>query len=178
MTTLQSLEIFYAQNGYEKDGGAESKWFEVKFPIFTLKLPNPEWRRKIIYLHDIHHVINGCDTSWKGEAFIAGWEVANGFGRHFPISLLITWTMGYSMFINPKDVVEGYKKGVRDKGVIALGMQKNDLLSMEFAELKNRVESPSDSGMGFSGWLTFILWLIISQIVLLGPFILALLIIL
>ena len=29
-------------------------------------------------LHDVNHILSGCDTSWRGELEIAAWELASG----------------------------------------------------------------------------------------------------
>ena len=83
-----------------------------------LKLPNRKFRKDVIHIHDIHHILNNCNTSWKGEAFISAWEISTGFYKYFPICIFSLWTMGYSIWIHPQDVLKGFKKGLNNVGVI------------------------------------------------------------
>ena len=73
MTISQLLQQFYKENNFKDDGGENEDFFELKFKLFTLKLPNSQFRKDVIHIHDIQHVLYSCDTTWKGEAFIAGW---------------------------------------------------------------------------------------------------------
>ena len=54
-----------------------------------LKLPNPQFRKDIIHIHDIQYLFNDFDTSWKGEGFIAGWEISTGLWKHFQFVFLV-----------------------------------------------------------------------------------------
>ena len=94
MTIKNLLNEFYLENGIPIDGGVDDKTFKFNAFGLTMNLPNPEFRRKSLYIHDIQHVVNNCDISWKGEAFIAGWEIATGMWKHFPIGLLSLWAFG------------------------------------------------------------------------------------
>ena len=124
------LEQFYLNNGIPKNGGANDKTFLFKVFGIALKLPNPQFRRKALYIHDLQHVLNKKDTSWKGEGFIAGWEIGTGMWKHFPLSILALWAMGYSLWIYPKSVFQGFKKGLTNIGIIDMNFSKNgDLLS-------------------------------------------------
>lgn len=91
MTVAKELEYFYQANNLDLDGGMDKKYFKMKFRFFSLKLPNSEFRKKIVYIHDIQHILFNCDVSWKGEAYIAGWEIATGMWKHFPIGVLSLW---------------------------------------------------------------------------------------
>ena len=52
-----------------------------------MKFPNPVWRKKVLHIHDIHHLITKQSTSWKGEAYITGWEIATHLWLKFPIGI-------------------------------------------------------------------------------------------
>ena len=78
MIVSQKLHQFYIDNNLDQNGGADKDYFTMKFRLFSIKLPNAEFRKNIVHIHDIEHVLFNCDVSWKGEAFIAGWEIATG----------------------------------------------------------------------------------------------------
>ena len=139
MTIALALQQFYTENNFAKDGGESEDTFELKFKLFTLKLPNSQFRKDVIHIHDIQHVLYNCDTTWKGESFIAGWEIATGLWKYLPIGFMSLWAMGFSLLNYPKEVLKGYKAGLQCKGIIDLKMTKQQLLSLSINELKEKI---------------------------------------
>lgn len=166
MTVEQSLQKFYLENNLPKDGGVTNDFFELKITPFTLKLPNYKFRKKVIHIHDIQHVLYDCDISWKGESFIAGWEIATGFWKRFPIGILSLSAMGISLFKNPKEVLRGYKTGINSTGIIDLNMSKEQLLKFELSELKNHIQKEKTKNIN---WFSFLFWCLISELILFFP---------
>ena len=166
MTIEQSLQEFYTKNNLDKDGGENNNFFELKIKPFTFKLPNPEFRKKVIHIHDIQHVLYDCDISWKGESFIAGWEIATGFWKVFPIGILSLSAMGIGLLKNPKEVFRGYTIGINSIGIIDLNMSKKELLQLEVSELRNYIKKEKSKKLN---WVTFLFWCLISEFVLLFP---------
>jgi hypothetical protein len=106
------LNQFYLNNGLPVNGGIAKNTFNVKLGVFNIPVPNPKFRKDVVHIHDIEHILNNCDTSNKGEAFISGWEVGTRFYKHFPINIFIFLAFGYSLLIYPKTVFKGFKKRV------------------------------------------------------------------
>ena len=177
MTLAKHLEKFYKENNIPIDGGVNDTSFNFKVFGINLKLPNPKFRRDAIHIHDLQHVLNNCDTSWKGESFISGWEISTGMWKYFPLGLLSLWAMGYGIWLYPKDIYLGYKKGLSDKGIIDLKIPKNQFLEMEFDELVSLTKKDKSNSSSFLQNLMFFVWTIISQIVLLAPILLIILVI-
>jgi oligopeptidase B len=73
------LNQFYLKNGLPINGGIAKNTFNVKLGVFNIPVPNPKFRKDVVHIHDLEHVLNNCDTSNRGEAFIAGWEVGTRF---------------------------------------------------------------------------------------------------
>ena len=167
MTIEQSLQQFYVDNGLPKNGGEDKDFFELEMKPFTFKLPNPAFRKKVIHIHDIEHVLYNCDISWKGESFIAGWEIATGFWKVFPIGILSLYTMGIGLLRNPKEVFRGYKAGINTTGIIDLKMTKEQLLKFEVSALKNLIKKEETKKLN---WFSFLFWCVISELILLFPF--------
>ena len=172
MTVGELLNEFYVKNGIPQDGGGDGKTFKFKVFGITLTLPNPKFRRDVLHVHDIQHVLNDCDTSWKGEGFIAGWEISTGMFNYFPLGFLSLWAMGYSLWIHPKAVFNGFKKGLNNIGVIELKINKSDFMRMSFEELQKITKKDNHREMGIFPFIEFIFWSLLSQIVLLFPLIL------
>ena len=166
------LADFYLENGIPDNGGIDKDSFEMRVLGVPLKLPNPKFRKEVIHIHDLQHLLNNCDTSWKGEGFIAGWEISTGIWKYFPICIFSLWAMGYSLWMYPKAVFNGFKKGLNTIGIIELKISKVDFMRMEFEELERITRKRNPTKMGIVNWLQFIFWSFISEVVFLFPFIL------
>jgi len=166
MTISESLQEFYKKNNFKEDGGKNDAFFELKFKLFTLKLPNSKFRKEVIHIHDIQHVLYNCNTSWKGEAFIAGWEIGTKIWKHLPIGMMSLWAMGFSLFMYPKEVLKGYLNGINSRGIIDLKIKKFTLLKMSVSELKKRIKRNKTKKVN---WFSFLFWCVLSEIIFLFP---------
>ena len=169
MTVEQLLIEFYQQNGIPKDGGVDDTSFIFKVFGLKLRLPNPKFRREALHIHDIQHILHGCDTSWKGEGFIAGWEISTGIWKHFRLGLMSLWAMGYSLWLYPQSVFQGYKKGLNNIGIIDLKLSKSEFLQLNYQQLTSITRKREEVQMGAWQWFQFLFWSLTSQIVLLFP---------
>ena len=166
------LSEFYVRNRISQNGGINSDTFEVKLFGILISVPNPQFRKKVIIYHDIAHILHNCDTSWRGEAFIVGWEIGSGFWKYFPINIFILFAFGYSVLLHPKLVFYGFKKGVNNIGIIDLELSNSEFMKMELDELVCITTKKQTVKMGVCIWFEFISWILISQVVFLSPLIL------
>lgn len=167
MTLANSLKKFYLKNNFPLNGGAQEDWFYLKFKFFSLKLPNSQFRKDVIHIHDIQHLLYDCDTTWRGESFIAGWEIGTKMWKHLPIGIMSLWAMGFSLLNYPKEVYKGYKVGINSIGIIDLKINKEALLNMSIPELKETIKK--DKTKKFN-WFNFLFWCFISELTFLFPF--------
>ena len=164
------LNKFYLKNGLPENGGIDYNTFNFKLWFMNIPLPNPKFRKDVTHIHDIEHVLNNCDTSSRGEAFIAGWEIGTGFYKYFPINIIIFLAFGYFLFLHPKTVFNGFKKGLNNVGIIDLGLKRSELMQMEFNQLLKVTQKEYHTKVGISQLSEFMFCLIISQIFLFSPF--------
>ena len=134
------LEAFYRANDLPKDGGLSSNWFFLKMGPLKIPVPNTKGRKAILYLHDIHHLINAYDTSWKGEAAVSAWEVATGLGRHWT-----GWALSLSIFfvgvwLFPKVTFRAFLRGRRTQGLIALNQSREAVLAQSITQLRQATQ--------------------------------------
>ncbi len=169
MTISSALTQFHIDNNLPKNGGENDDFFYLHLNFFSLKFPNPNFRKKVIHIHDIQHILYDCDTSWKGESFIAGWEIATGMWKHFPICLFSISAMGLGLFLFPKEVYKGYKTGLQCNSLLNLDMEKEKLLNLEIEELKNRIQKKKKVEMNGFQQSLYLLWTVISIITFLFP---------
>jgi len=169
MLISEKLQEFYIKNNLSEDGGENDDYFYLTFRLFSLKLPNSNFRKKVVYIHDIQHVLYNKDITWKGEAFIAGWEIATGLWKRFPINIMSLWAMGFSVLTHPKEVLKGYKEGLLVNGVIDLNISKKKLLNYKLEDL--RLKMKKNIPVQFN-WLSYLIFVTLSLVVVLAPLLL------
>ncbi len=174
MVLQQALNDFYTQNKLEKEGGSNNNWFYLHFNLFSIKVPNSDFRKKVIHIHDIQHVLYNCDTTWKGEAFIAGWEIATGMWKHLPIGFMSIWAMGFSLLNYPTEVINGYKEGLKVTGIIDLKLSKEQLLQLTISQVKEKIKRKHPLKMNIFQRCIFLFWVSISLLSVLFPLVLLL----
>ena len=82
MTIEQALNQHFIETGINGEGCTRKDWYAgntIYLQVGSRRVPFPILRRAgPIILHDIHHMLTGYPPSWKGEAEVAGWEIASG----------------------------------------------------------------------------------------------------
>jgi hypothetical protein len=171
MKLRDHLNQFYEQYDIPTEGGLNDKTFEVPLPLFTLILPNFPWRKRMLHIHDLEHILNKQDTSWQGEIFIASWEISTGYYRNFPIILFPLWTMGWGIWKHPSAVLRGFRKGHSDKGIARLNMEKEKLFELELTHLEFLTHNKRANRSPFSFYFRLLSWTLVSQLLFLSPII-------
>ena len=171
MTLSEHLDEFYKKYNIPANGGVNDKTFEVSFPYFTLTLPNFSWRKRALYVHDLEHILNEQDTTWRGEMFIASWEIATGFWRNLPVIVFPLWTMGWGLWKHPTSVFRGFRAGCSQRGIANLNLKKDVLLGLSLDQLRHLTRTNQNSYSPFRFYSRLIIWTIISQIVFFLPLI-------
>ncbi len=170
MNLKEELDKFYATYHLPENGGVNDKTFGVPLPFFPLTLPNFNWRRKRLYIHDLEHILNKQDTTWRGEMFIASWEIATGFWRYFPLCIFPLWTMGFGLWKHPSSVYKGFNKGSHDTGIAALNFSRENLLLLKVEKLHELTENKKSSNKLLI-YLRLLFWSVVSTVVFLSPLI-------
>jgi hypothetical protein len=169
-TVGQSIQDFYNQHDFGKDGGINEKYVWLKFGFFSIPIPNFESRRNNVYLHDVSHIITGYDTTWKGESAVSAWEVASGGWHKLYIPWILTlWAMGLGVVFYSKSTYDSFQKGLTMRNALTSGLTKNEINSLTVTELQKIVSKQPKNDKNP------ILWVTISFIVFITPFIVGLL---
>lgn len=166
MIISTALKKFHKANNLPENGGENDKVFYLKLASISFKLPNPKFRREVIHIHDIQHVLYDCDTSWEGESFISGWEIATGMWKHLPIGFFSISGMFIGLFSHPFQVYKGFKEGLQYDSLIDSKIPKEELLSLSISQLKNRLKK--SKSIPFN-WFYFLFWCLMSGIITLFP---------
>lgn len=178
MSVKSQLTQFYHENNIPLNELEEDqKWFYLNFSFFKMKFPNPKWRKKVLHIHDIHHLLTGKNTSWKGEAYITGWEIATHLWLKFPVGIFIWLATSYTLIFKPLSLFNGFKEGLKYKGPITINKSKDEFLEMDLDELNKELKVYPDRGINLGSFLYFLLACLWSVLFSLSPFILTLLLI-
>lgn len=169
MLVSEKLQVFYIKNNLSVNGGEQDDCFTLAFRLFSIKLPNANFRKRVIHIHDMQHILYDKDITWKGEAFIAGWEIATNIWKHLPLGFLSLWAMGFSLLTHPKDVLKGYKKGLLVNSLIDLNLPKETLYNFTIEALQEKIRKENPKPFN---WFSYSFWVITSLIILISPIVL------
>ena len=74
---------YFAENGFG-DGGYDDRFVVLRVGgVPVLVFPNTKQRVPSVCIHDVHHVLTGYATRWRGEGEIGAWELASGCREHW-----------------------------------------------------------------------------------------------
>ncbi|WP_281612746.1 hypothetical protein [Flammeovirga sp. SubArs3] len=172
------LDKFYGDNPeFGEDGGIHEKWAWLEFGFFKIPFPNFKSRSDIIYLHDVNHIINDYDTTWKGEVSVSAWEISTGMGRFLTGWLFASFAFGFGILTYPKSVYRAFMKGRITKSLFKMEIPKEELLNMSLKEVKQITnhEEKVNYQPTTSDKLRFVLAGSLSCLFFLSPFIISIL---
>jgi hypothetical protein len=116
--------LYFKASGFGDDGGYGKPTVRFELGPIPCIIPNPPARVAAVRFHDLHHIVTGYPTDWRGEFEIACFEIAAGCG-----SLWFAWA------INLGGVAGGLlflpRRSVR---AWALGRATGGLYSLPFAD--------------------------------------------
>ncbi|MDZ7934345.1 MAG: hypothetical protein U5M51_05140 [Emticicia sp.] len=169
-TVEQAIQQFYDKYDFGDDGGINHKWAWIKFGFFSIPIPNVEGRSKVLYIHDINHLVTENDTTWQGESAVSAWEIGSGgWGQHYIAWLLTLWAMGLGVLFYPKSVLNSFRKGLTMQNILNCGLTKSEILKLSLPDLQKLLSNkPSNNTNPFT-------WMAISFTVFISPFVIVLL---
>ena len=169
-TVRQSIQDFYNRHDFGEEGGVNEKYAWIKFGFFSIPLPNVAGRSQNIYLHDVSHIVTGNDTTWKGESAVSAWEVASGGWDKLYVPWLLTlWAMGLGVLFYPTTTLKSFKQGLTMRNALTCGLTKAEIFNYSVPGLQKFLsDKPSNDKNP-------ILWMTISFMAFLTPFVFGLL---
>jgi len=142
VTTEDALNSHFVATGILWDGCTREDWYKGHFiylKLGPLKIPFiPILRRSgPVVLHDIHHMLTGYGTDWRGEVEIAGWELASG-GCRWHLLYWVDRLLGFAfgLVTVPAVALRGFRAGrgrrnlYRLKAETVLPMQTEDVRAL------------------------------------------------
>ena len=108
--------------------GYDDRWVALRVGPLPLAFPNAAGRVRAVKLHDLHHVVTGYDTSWRGEAEIAAWEIASGCAHHRWAWILNLGAFAVGMAIAPGATFRAFQRGRHSTNLYQLAGEYDDSL--------------------------------------------------
>ena len=104
---------FFSDNGYGDDGGYSERWVKLKLGPLPFAIPNTASRKQAVPLHDLHHILTGYGTDWRGEFEISAWELGAGCGRFsFAWQINLQGALA-GLLVSPLRTMRAFRRGLR-----------------------------------------------------------------
>lgn len=139
------------------DSGVSQRWVRVVFLGVPIVFPNFDARRRVLFLHDVHHLLTGYEVTWTGEAEIGGFEIATGCG-----DLWAAWFFNFGGFlfglaIAPRRTFRAFVRGRHCTNFYGGDEAHVGALSIDNARRELRLDRPVPRAtardvLAFAGW--------------------------
>ncbi|MBL8755926.1 MAG: hypothetical protein JNK15_21705 [Planctomycetes bacterium] len=103
-----AISAYRASCGIPPDGGAGARWVTVRALGLPITFPNFAARRAILFLHDVHHLLSGYTTTWRGEAEIGAFELRTGCGRFWAAWMFNSGGFLFGLAIAPRAMFRAF----------------------------------------------------------------------
>lgn len=120
LTVREARRRFFAKNGFGFDGGYDAPWVDAVFGPFAYRLPNLRARARALRIHDLHHLVTGYATDWRGEAEISAWELGSGWGRHPYAWMIAIFGVLTGLLAQPRATWAAFVRGRRSANLYPL----------------------------------------------------------
>ena len=143
-TPRDLLPAFYRKYQLGDDGGQSRAYVKVELTKkISLYFPNFDARRKAIFKHDVHHMVTGYTSTFKGETEIGAWEIGSGCRQYWAAFILDIAAITPGMLINAAGIYKAFVRGRRTKNLYAVvahdgGQNYRDHGRRRFCRLKSQ----------------------------------------
>ncbi len=131
------LPEFYRQYDLGDDGGQSNPFVRIEFTKkFSLYIPNFKARKKAVLKHDIHHIVTGYKSTFKGETEIGAWEIGSGCKNYWIAWMLDMSGMMSGFLFNLPGVLKAFARGRRTKNLYYHIISDEEALDMTVDEIR------------------------------------------
>lgn len=116
-TILNARTRYYQENAFGDDGGASKRWVVFKMGPLPFVIPNSKARMRAVAYHDVHHLLTGYNTDWRGEFEISAFEVAGGCRDFWVAWVLNLMGMLVGAVAIPRRTLNAFVRGRRTGGL-------------------------------------------------------------
>lgn len=140
MTTREALARYFERRGIKPEAESIDEWLRENWAYMNIhghRIPmKPLYGyKKVVILHDVHHLLTGYDTNWTGELQVAAWELGSGGCGPY----LLMWNNRLFLFLLglmlwPRITWQAFRRGRTQRNVYRLDFQ--DVLARDVEELR------------------------------------------
>ena len=133
----EARDLYFAANGFStRDYDAPT--FTLGIFGLSLRFPNTTARKRVVPLHDLHHILTGFGTDWMGEAEIGAWELRAGCNSFIAYFLNGSGVI-IGFFISPHRVWRAFQSAKGQRTLYRDTASYDQLLQMTVGELRKRL---------------------------------------
>ncbi len=112
LSLREARQRFFAATGYD-EAHYDDPWVKLKLGFVPFAIPNTSSRRRAVRYHDLHHILTGYDTHWRGESEISAWELATGCRDLTAAWVINALGLLMGLVIAPRRVLRAFLRGRR-----------------------------------------------------------------
>jgi hypothetical protein len=158
-TPRDILPGFYKQYQLGEDGGQSSPHVKIEVTKkISLYFPNFPARRKAIFKHDVHHIVTGYTSTFKGETEIGAWEIASGCRHYWAAFVLDMSGLMTGILFNFLGVYKAFVKGRRTRNLYSNSLTDAEVMDMSVAEIKNKLLLTGYPENNYGGFVDILLF--------------------
>jgi len=136
----EARDLFLGAHGFRLED-YDASTFTIGILGVPIKFPNTKGRKRIVPLHDLHHVLTGYRTDWVGEAEIGAWELRAGCNS------LIAYVLNgggvlIGLFLSPARVWRAFLAAKGQHTLYLDPAPRDSLLQMTVGEVRKRLGIP------------------------------------
>ena len=117
MTLREGLSAHLETGGLPEDGGYDERWVKLRIGPIPFAFPNTQNRRRLVPLHDLHHVVTGYATDLVGEAELAAWEIGSGMRDRTGLRLARR-VLGFLLPRRPRKLFRAFVHGRNSRNLL------------------------------------------------------------
>jgi len=111
LTLRQARAAYFEANGFGADGGYNKTRVHLKLGWIPMVIPNPPARVAAVRFHDLHHIVTGYQTDWRGEFEISCFEIAAGCGALWFAWLINLGGVAGGLWLMPRRCARAWARG-------------------------------------------------------------------
>ena len=134
---------FFQREGLPLDGGYQDTWFEAGVGPIRYRIRNFPHRADALMRHDLHHVLTGYPTDWRGEVRINAWELGAGIGNHLWGAIIMLSGFFIGIVLVPVDTFRAFVRGRRSTNLYSIPLPIDALSSRSSAQPHRVAPTPS-----------------------------------
>lgn len=140
------LQQFYKESDLPPDGGISSPRAQLKFTQnISIYIPNIDARRKALLKHDVHHLLTGYNTFFKGETEISAWEIGSRCRKYWAAWFLDLQGLMLGIWLYPVAVYHAFMRGRHSDNLYADAIEDEKLKNMTVPEIANIIKIPAQT---------------------------------